>query len=1052
MECQTLNDMFDKTSSCFSEQTAVIFDDGTGRPESLSYGHLRALSAELCNILRESLPNKGVIGLYCHEHLLLPVWILGIMQTPAAYAPLDPADPGLLSSRVMERCGLIYCMVQTQLLEIFQKSLGEMLSLAVCVALPKFNITVVKVKSLHEAEADEQTEGMKRQTEYGATELKDTFAYVLHTSGTTGIPKIVKVPHKCIHPNICDLSLMFQIEKGDVVFLASPLTFDPSVVEMFMALTSGAKLLIVPALLKRMPKRLTQLLFKSHKTTIFQATPSLFSRFGPSILKEDVLSASSSLRILLLGGESCPTPKQLADWKHKDNKTDIYNIYGITEVSCWACCYRITERELQSRQTSPVPLGVQLSGTKVEVRDEHGVVIKEGDGQVFIGGEHRVCLLDDEDTLVSGTMRATGDWVKLKNGQMHFLGRRDRMIKRHGQRLSLDEVQQLILMVPLVEACAVDIYENHRLIAFIVMSKSEGSKVSPIVVCDATVKEEQEGGAGDMGRIILEELSQSLAHFSVPDTVVIVPEIPLTAHGKVDMKALIKTYQTHRSGLLGSSQRDFTKQTLESLWQNSLGLPKDVPINEDSNFLLSGGDSLKALVFHEDLLAITGLTSLNLLEIILDGTFKDLLHHISEVKLVSPLENNGHVKREATKRHLENLYEVMAKRERTSSEKIFKVIKRGSQIIVMSNTKSTAHLQTTEDVTLNNMGEFKTVSLKMHWLSDTGRCVDASPVILVQQMDTSTVFIGSHSHRIQALDLDSGNLVWERVLGDRIEASATVSSCGTLVIVGCYDGGVYFLNVSSGETEWVFKTGDTVKCCPAVDAETGLALVGSHDGHVYALDPKNHLCAWKHPCGGGAVFSSPFIHPSLRHLFVATLGGRLLCLNIDTAEELWSYSKDVPFFSSPVSSDTHVIIGSADGYICGFSLNGQLLWQFLTQAPVFSSPCLTPDLHQVLCGSHDGYMYCLNISDGALVWRFETSGRVYSSPFVFGASALRSGETLVGLASTDGTVWILDVKTGLKRASHTFPGELFSSPVVHKGSLVIGCRNDYVYCLKLEVT
>uniref|UniRef100_A0A3B4A7S2 Uncharacterized protein n=1 Tax=Periophthalmus magnuspinnatus TaxID=409849 RepID=A0A3B4A7S2_9GOBI len=948
MECQTLNDMFDKTSSCFSEQTAVIFDDGTGRPESLSYGHLRALSAELCNILRESLPNKGVIGLYCHEHLLLPVWILGIMQTPAAYAPLDPADPGLLSSRVMERCGLIYCMVQTQLLEIFQKSLGEMLSLAVCVALPKFNITVVKVKSLHEAEADEQTEGMKRQTEYGATELKDTFAYVLHTSGTTGIPKIVKVPHKCIHPNICDLSLMFQIEKGDVVFLASPLTFDPSVVEMFMALTSGAKLLIVPALLKRMPKRLTQLLFKSHKTTIFQATPSLFSRFGPSILKEDVLSASSSLRILLLGGESCPTPKQLADWKHKDNKTDIYNIYGITEVSCWACCYRITERELQSRQTCVSYLR-----------------------NVVICGEHRVCLLDDEDTLVSGTMRATGDWVKLKNGQMHFLGRRDRMIKRHGQRLSLDEVQQLILMVPLVEACAVDIYENHRLIAFIVMSKSE-----------------------DMGRIILEDMKQ----------------------------------------------------------YNSLGLPKDVPINEDSNFLLSGGDSLKALVFHEDLLAITGLTSLNLLEIILDGTFKDLLHHISEVKLVSPLENNGHVKREATKRHLENLYEVMAKRERTSSEKIFKVIKRGSQIIVMSNTKSTAHLQTTEDVTLNNMGEFKTVSLKMHWLSDTGRCVDASPVILVQQMDTSTVFIGSHSHRIQALDLDSGNLVWERVLGDRIEASATVSSCGTLVIVGCYDGGVYFLNVSSGETEWVFKTGDTVKCCPAVDAETGLALVGSHDGHVYALDPKNHLCAWKHPCGGGAVFSSPFIHPSLRHLFVATLGGRLLCLNIDTAEELWSYSKDVPFFSSPVSSDTHVIIGSADGYICGFSLNGQLLWQFLTQAPVFSSPCLTPDLHQVLCGSHDGYMYCLNISDGALVWRFETSGRVYSSPFVFGASALRSGETLVGLASTDGTVWILDVKTGLKRASHTFPGELFSSPVVHKGSLVIGCRNDYVYCLKLEVT
>ncbi|XP_072294968.1 beta-alanine-activating enzyme isoform X2 [Eucyclogobius newberryi] len=837
--------------------------------------------------------------------------------------------------------------------------------------------------------------------------------------------------------------IRLTITKEDVIFLASPLTFDPSVVEMFMALTSGATLLIVPSLLKKLPKRLSQLLFKSHKTTILQATPSLFCRFGPDILKEDVLSANSSLRILLLGGESCPTPEHLAEWKHKENQTEIYNIYGITEVSCWACCYRITDRELHSRLTSPVPLGVPLSGTEVEVRDEHGAVVKEGEGQVYIGGEHRVCLLDNEDTLVPATIRATGDWVNLKDKQMHFLGRRDRMIKRHGQRLSLDEVQQLILTAPLVEACAVGLYENHRLIAFIATSQSEDSRASPVVVCDAT--EAQEGGAGEVCRTILKELSQTLAHFSVPDTVVIVPEILLTAHGKVDTKALMKIYQTHRSGLLRTSLRDFTKETLESLWQTSLGLPKDMPIKEDSNFLLSGGDSLKALVFHEDLVATSGLTSPNLLEIILDGTFTDILHHISLV--------GQQVKQEATKRPLEKTYEVIAKRERTLSEmETFKVIKRGSQMIEMHCPKSTGLTQTIGDVKLNETCGLKTVSLKRHWLSDTGRCVDASPVVLLHQSDRSTVFIGSHSHRVQALDLDSGGLVWERVLGDRIEASATVSPCGTLVIVGCYDGGVYFLNVSSGETEWVFKTGDAVKCCPAVDAETGLVLVGSHDGHVYALDPKTHHCVWKRPCGGGALFSSPFIHPSLRHLFVATLGGRLLCLNVDSAEELWSFSKDVPFFSSPVSSETHVVIGSADGNIYSLSPDGKLLWQFLTQAPVFSSPCLTPDQQQVLCGSHDGHIYCLNLWDGAQVWRFETSGRVYSSPFVFDASALGTRCSLVALASTDGTVWILDVKTGLKRASHKLPGELFSSPVVHKDSFLIGCRNDYVYCLKLEVT
>lgn len=77
------------------------------------------------------------------------------------------------------------------------------------------------------------------------------------------------------------------------------------------------------------------------------------------------------------------------------------------------------------------------------------------------------------------------------------------------------------------------------------------------------------------------------------------------------------------------------------------------------------------------------------------------------------------------------------------------------------------------------------LSLRVLWSSDTGRCVDASPVLLVESVSgVATVFIGSHSHRLQALDLGSGELRWERVLGDRLESSAAVSACGTLIAVG----------------------------------------------------------------------------------------------------------------------------------------------------------------------------------------------------------------------------------------------------------------------------
>lgn len=131
---------------------------------------------------------------------------------------------------------------------------------------------------------------------------------------------------------------------------------------------------------------------------------------------------------------------------------------------------------------------------------------------------------------------------------------------------------------------------------------------------------------------------------------------------------------------------------------------------------------------------------------------------------------------------------------------------------------------------------------------------------------------------------------------------------------------------------------------------------------------------------------------------------------------------------------------------CGVSLQ---LWQFLTEGPVFSSPCVTPDGHSVLCGSHDGRLYCLNTADGSLAWRFQTSGKVYSSPCCFDASVVGGAGLLVATASTDGSLWILDGDGGRALASVTLAAELFSSPVVWGRSLVIGCRNDYVYCFEL---
>ncbi|KAM3875855.1 beta-alanine-activating enzyme [Diretmus argenteus] len=1142
MDPKTLQDIVAAAAALHATRPAVTYDSGSGPGSSASpgpgssasllYSDLVALGNELCLMLRKySTRNNGVIGLYCHANLYLPVWILGILQLPAAYVPLDPDAPGLLSVSIMTRCGLRYCAVQSDLLEQFQAAFSQLITVEVCAVLSN-TLTLTRVTLLPPAVHDRGTElkGNKGADDAGprtsSTVVKDSgqgdMAYVLHTSGTTGLPKIVRVPHKCVVPNILHLRSLFQMRAEDVVFLASPLTFDPSVVEIFLALSSGAQLLIVPTVIKKMPNRLAQLLFKSHKTSVLQVTPTLLGRFGSHVLKSEVLSAGSSLRLLALGGETCPSPALLRSWKHEGNKTDIYNIYGITEVSCWACCYQVQESLLQSsnQPVTSVPLGPPLMGTIVEVRDEHGCIVTEGEGQVFIGGKDRVCLLDDEVTAVPGTMRATGDWVKVKDTQLYYLGRRDRLIKRHGQRVNLDTVQQVIMTLPQVESCAVGLHEGFRLVAFVVASTSGDQKAaspfpsvhrhvvqSPAATAahqedlTSSINHDEKRSASNKGlnRAVLTQLSLLLPSYSVPDTLVLVPALPLSSHGKVDMDGLMKIYKRQRERLESdTSCGDVAKLklSLQTLWRDTLGLSEDAAVEEKSNFLFSGGDSLKALRLCDDIMTAVGVTSPELLEVILDGSFSDVVQHVARAILMLPFEENSLP--EAKKRQADALAVAPAKRERIHhhstadaekqqgdefcfEKRAVKVLRRAGEVVEMkirnpeskkntvgkeSDTVGRVRQDSSETDKLNTDGTservgdglVETTALSLSWSSDTGRCVDASPVLLVQGRSDqrpdsakATVFIGSHSHRMQALDLATGGLLWERVLGDRIESSAAVSPCGTLVIVGCYDGCVYFLCVASGETQWVFETGDAVKSCPTVDPLKGLVMVGSHDGHVYALNPQVRQCVWKRHCGGGAVFSSPYLHPSHRRLYVASLGGHLLCLDPDSGVVLWKYSRETPFFSSPNGSTGRVVIGSVDGNICCFSDAGKPLWQFLTKGPVFSSPCVTPDQQRVLCGSHDGRLYCLNCVDGSLVWTFQTSGKVYSSPCVFDSATLGRRGVLVGLASTDGTVWILDGQDGALVASLTLPGELFSSPVVWERSLVVGCRNDFVYCIELRV-
>lgn len=255
-------------------------------------------------------------------------------------------------------------------------------------------------------------------------------------------------------------------------------------------------------------------------------------------------------------------------------------------------------------------------------------------------------------------------------------------------------------------------------------------------------------------------------------------------------------------------------------------------VDEDAHFMLSGGDSLQALRLYDEITVAMGTTPVALLEVILDGSFLDVLSQI-----VTEKDNN--LIQPSMKRICEDSKPVVSsKRQHTDTTTVgvserragfvspsvrrtmgFIVVRRAGEVI------DWGYFQTLQNDCFSDTNKSKVIAqnipkdnnayelckipqevardqepgrsecskesssnvlpldLRVVWSSDTGRCVDASPVLLVAP-ERTTVFIGSHSHRLQALNLSDGEVIWERILGDRLESSAAITKCGTLVAVG----------------------------------------------------------------------------------------------------------------------------------------------------------------------------------------------------------------------------------------------------------------------------
>ena len=395
----------------------------------------------------------------------------------------------------------------------------------------------------------------------------DSLAYVIYTSGSTGKPKGVAIEHAAL----CNLLRSMQRTPGltadDTLVAITTLAFDISNLELLLPLLTGARLVIATDAEVQDGRQLLTLIERT-KATVLQATPGAWR-----ILIDAGWSSSHPLKALC-GGEALP--RELAD-KILTRTPNLWNVYGPTESTIWSSATRVEPG------TGPLRIGPPIANTQFYVLDQRRNPAPIGvTGELYIGGAglargywNRPELTTEKfipNPFGSGRIYATGDCARLHpDGTVELLGRADFQVKIRGYRIELSEIEAALITHPQVKEAVVTCHKTDtsaaRLTAYIT-------------------------GSADAAALP-DLLSRSLPEYMIPSTFVVLDQLPRTANGKLDRKALLQP------GLVAADTRPFipaatsTQKRLAAIWSTVLEL-SNVSIH-DSIFEL-GADSL--LIFR----------------------------------------------------------------------------------------------------------------------------------------------------------------------------------------------------------------------------------------------------------------------------------------------------------------------------------------------------------------------------------------------------------------------------------------------------------------------
>ncbi|MDR7008062.1 amino acid adenylation domain-containing protein [Paraburkholderia strydomiana] len=522
-----LDSFFFDTAASEPERPALWVDE-----HLYCYGELASRASRIAAGLTSAMPADGVRRclLFAHRSVAAYAGLLGVMKAGFAYVPLNPTLPAARIAAAVEQSAAPVLLVDRRCTAL----LDEVLMLIDECPQIFFIDDEEDFSGMDDSPAGRRVADLPRLSDSlcidpcrAVERALNDHAYVLFTSGSTGAPKGVPISHA----NACayvaaQLQLLGRLPDARYAQFCE-LSFDPSVHDMFVCWANGA-CLYVP---KTVEPIYNAAFIREHAITHWNSVPSVAAFMRQ--LRKLTPNQFASLRVTCFGGE--PLPVSLAQaWQQAAPQSRIFNLYGPTETTVACTAFEATPRFLADATHAVMPLGRALPGMELLIVDAALQPVAQGEsGELLIGGPQVAAgyLRADEP---NNCRFVTGRYAGLRSSHWYrsgdaarevpqegivFQGRLDTQVKIRGNRIEIEEVEQVVQTSSRAALCAVIAWpvdeagRAHGLLAFVTHTPVDVSQ-------------------------ILHACRQRLPAYAVPQRVIALDAMPLNANGKIDRRAL----------------------------------------------------------------------------------------------------------------------------------------------------------------------------------------------------------------------------------------------------------------------------------------------------------------------------------------------------------------------------------------------------------------------------------------------------------------------------------------------------------------------------------